>query len=309
MATRLLTIDGGGIRGIYAAHVLQRIESEYKILFHRDFDLIAGTSTGSIIAAALALRIPLSDVLNLYQTVGPKIFRSRLWSFDGLLAPKYSSRPLRRALENVFQDYRLKDTKTRLLIPATDIGNGCVHVFKSAYDPGFIRDPEVKIVDAVIASCSAPVYFAPVRVDSYQLCDGGLWANNPALVAVTEAMTRLGKDRSEILLLSIGTGIGKNYYSLKGAHRLWGFITGWGPKKFISMLLNLQSATANNVTKLLLDPGKTMAINFESDMPLAFDDTSQIDDMVSRADRDFTHASDSIRAWFEMGKREVKAHG
>lgn len=292
---RVLAIDGGGIRGIYACHVLERTQDEFGLLFHRDFDLIAGTSTGSIIAAALAYDIPLSDVSRLYKEQGPLIFSPRSWSLKGALFPRYASDPLRDALHDVFQDATLSEAKTRLIIPATDIGNGGVHVFKSNYDEGFVRDRNVKVVDAVLASCSAPSYFAPARVGPYQLSDGGLWANNPSLVAVTEALSRLSAERSKIRLLSVGTGIGKNYYPVASCGA-WGFVTGWGMLKFISMLMNLQAATASNVVQLLLEKQQIVRINFESDMPLSLDDVRVIDDLISRADKDFTHGATSIRA-------------
>lgn len=292
---RILAIDGGGIRGIYASHVLERIRSEYSIEFHRDFDLIAGTSTGSIIAAALAFDIPIEKVTELYRKHGPLIFNPRRWSFGGKFSSLYESSPLELALREVFQDATLSDAKTRLIIPATDIGNGCVHVFKSAYDENFVRDRMVGVVEAVLASCSAPSFFSPARVGPYQLSDGGLWANNPSLVAVTEALTRLGAERSNIRLLSVGTGVGKNYYPLSDGVRRWGFLTGWGVSKFISMLLNLQAATASNVTQLLLDEHQLVRINFESDEPLSLDDVGIIDDLISKADRDFTHKATAVK--------------
>lgn len=292
---KLLAIDGGGIRGIYASHILERVHTEHGTVFHREFDLIAGTSTGSIIAAALAFDIPISKVTALYREKGASIFRPKRWTLGGTIAPRYSSEPLRAALISVFADATLADAKTRLVIPATDIGNGSVHVFKSAYDEKFVRDRNVKVVDAVLASCSAPSYFAPARVGAYQLSDGGLWANNPSLVAVTEALTRLGTKRAEIRLLSVGTGIGKNYYPLADASKKWGFLNGWGISKFISMLLNLQAATASNVTQLILDKHQSVRVNFESDLPLSLDDIGTIDDLISRADRDFTHNSAAIK--------------
>lgn len=292
---KVLAIDGGGIRGIYASHVLERIHNEYGTEFYRDFSLIAGTSTGSIIAAALAFGIPVAKVTKLYREQGPKIFKPRRWSFGGALFPRYASDPLRTALNSVFQDATLSDAKTRLIIPATDIGNGGVHVFKSAYDKSFVRDRDVKVVDAVLASCSAPSYFMPARVGPYQLSDGGLWANNPSLVAVTEALTRLGAERAQIRLLSIGTGIGKNYYPLVNGTQRWGFLTGWGIPKFISMILNLQAATASNVTQLLLDKHQSVRVNFESDLPLSLDDVGMLDDLISKADKDFSRNSTAIR--------------
>lgn len=95
---KLLAIDGGGIRGIYASHVLERIQREFKTVFHSEFDLIAGTSTGSIIAAAIAFGIPISKVTELYREKGPSIFRPRKCTFGGMFAPRYSSEPLRAAL-------------------------------------------------------------------------------------------------------------------------------------------------------------------------------------------------------------------
>jgi uncharacterized protein len=300
---RILAIDGGGIRGIYAAHILERISTLHGVDFPGDFDIVAGTSTGSILAAALAVGMPPTEVVKLYRLHGKVIFSRRLWSLGGLLAPKYSITPLRKALEDVFGDKLMRDAKTRLIIPTTDVGNGSVHVIKSPFDPEFVRDTEVRIVDAVLASCCAPAYFAPQKVGPYLLCDGGLWANSPTLIAVTEALHRLQKSPSEIFLLSIGTGIGHNFYPINGWNAFWGFLAGWRVKKFISMILNLQSATALNVVRLLLDKDKVLTINFQSDIPLDLDDCDAMDGLVSRADLDFTHSSKSIRQWFESSKR------
>lgn len=301
MTVKVLAIDGGGIRGVYAAHVLERMakvlsEHERKFEFHKEFDLIAGTSTGSIISAALAFDKPIETVKQIYLDQGAKIFKPRYFTFGGMLSPKYSSQTLREQLEEVFGDTRLKEAKTRLLIPSTDIANASVHVFKSSYDPAFVRDGEVRVVDAIVASCSAPLYFKPAMVGEYQLCDGGLWANNPSLVALTEAMTRLGAKREDIRLLSIGTGIGHKYYPIKSGLFSWGFLFGWKPKKFIEMLLNLQSANAANITKLLLGDGQYVSVNYESDNALSLDNPKDMNDFISRADKNFTYVADEIRS-------------
>lgn len=290
--TRILSIDGGGIRGVYASHVLERIQEQYEVEFHRDFDLIAGTSTGAIIAAALAFGVPISTVKKFYLERGPRIFTSRKLSLGGILFPRYSSTPLREALLEVFGDATLSKAKTKLIIPATDIGNGGVHIFKSK---NYTRDHKVKVVDAILASCSAPSYFAPIRVGPYQLSDGGLWANNPSLVAVTEALTKMSVERANIRLLSVGSGIGKNYYRIVSGELRWGFLTGWGVAKFISMILNLQADTARNVTQLLLEKNQTVRVNFESDLPLSLDDVGMMESLISRADKDFTDRSRAIK--------------
>jgi len=95
---KLLAIDGGGIRGIYASHVLERIQREFSTVFDSEFDLIAGTSTGSIIAAAIAFGIPVSKVTELYRETGPSIFKPKKWTFGGTVSSRYSSEPLRTAL-------------------------------------------------------------------------------------------------------------------------------------------------------------------------------------------------------------------
>jgi hypothetical protein len=124
-----------------------------------------GIETLRIKSARLAYDIPLTKVSKLYREQGSLIFSPRRWSLRGALFPRYASDPLRDVLQDVFQDATLSDSKTRLIIPATDIGNGGVHVFKSNYDAGFVRDRNVKVVDAVLASCSAPSYFAPAHLN------------------------------------------------------------------------------------------------------------------------------------------------
>src|SRR3989344_530408 len=139
MALRILAIDGGGIRGYFAAHVLERIQQEHGVHFANPFDVICGTSTGAIIAAALATEYPLKNVKKLYEERGCHIFKRATGSIGGLLRAKYSIARLRSELSEAFGDQTLTQTTTRLLIPATDIGNGQVHVFKSAYSSDFVR--------------------------------------------------------------------------------------------------------------------------------------------------------------------------
>jgi len=286
----ILAIDGGGIRGIYAAHLLDRIQKETGINYTEHFDLIAGTSTGSIIASALAINYPISDVVSLYDEHGDAIFSNRLLGWFGALLPKYSNKALKNQLHSIFTDKTLSDTSTNLMIPATDIGNGSVHVFKSPYDSNFVRDKNVLIADAVLASCSAPSFFKPHTVNEYLLADGGLWANNPSLTCLIEAKKRFNVELDDVKLLSIGSGIGHHFYDQKKNDlRGWGILTGWGGPKLLDTILNLQSESTKNMTELLLKPDQSLRINFEVSGKLALDDTSSILNLKSKADRDFTH--------------------
>jgi hypothetical protein len=309
----ILSIDGGGYRGLFPAHILQRIEEEWKIDWHQQFDMFAGTSTGSIIAAGLASGISASQVTDFYCKHGKKIFTKRWLSRLDLLkifTSKYSSSTLKELLEDVFGTKTLGDISIPLILPAVDIGNGCVHVSKSKYVEGFYRDPGVKLSDAVLASCSAPTYFDPhVVAGKYQLVDGGLWANNPSLVAAIDAHYRLNIPLTDIRVLSIGTGKSKAFYPRSEgwwkdwfirSWQGWGFATRWQRSKFIDLILNLQSDNAHNTLCLLfkespLDSKQVCRLTFESDTCLPLDSTRHKADWIAKADHCFTHNSERIR--------------
>ncbi len=303
---RILAIDGGGIRGIYPAHILQRIEEEFGIKYSEHFDLIVGTSTGSIIAAALATDYPVADIVELYEKRGKQIFSRKLLGWGGLFASRYSSKSLQKELIHAFGEQTLSDTTTKLVIPTTDIGNGCVHVIKSNYDSNFVRDPKRKITDAVLASCSAPTYFAPHISNNYLLADGGLWANNPSLVALTEAITRLGVNKDDISLLSLGTGIGEKFY----AHHVnpwlpwnwsWGFASRWRGTKLIDTIMNLQVKSSENTVGLILGSEQYLRINFSSDKALSLSDINIVQGLKSKADADFIIHSKKIQQFLKRG--------
>jgi patatin-like phospholipase/acyl hydrolase len=305
---RILSIDGGGIRGIYPAHVLRCIEERLQIDLFDTFDMIAGTSTGSIIAAGVATGVPADGIVTMYKEHGARIFRKKrfflpremLKNFQPMFDSVYDAQYLENVLIKVFQDKRLGDIKKPLLLPSTDIGNGCVHVLKSGYSKDFTRDNNVLVKDAVLASCSAPTYFDPHRLNEYLLADGGLWANNPALAAVIDVQKRLGVVQDNIQILSIGTGHSKTMYGTNSS-RKWGLINGWKHKEFISFILSLQSQSALNYLNLMLRPEQIKRIDFESDLPLPLDDISLLDDLISKADHKFTHESKAIRDFLIIG--------
>lgn len=303
---RILSIDGGGIRGVYPAHLLQCTEERLKINLLGNVDMITGTSTGSIIAAGIASKIPVSQISNMYVDHGKKIFKKKKFMLPGrnlrnmvqpMFQSVYGSDYLNKILSEVFKELTLGEIPKPLLLPATDVGNGCVHVFKSAYSKEFTRDNPVLVKDAVLASCSAPTYFDPHNISQYLLADGGLWANNPALAAVIDAQKHLGINVEDIRVLSIGTGSSKTMYGINHA-RKWGLINGWHHKDFIGFILSLQSQSALNYLKLMLQPNQIIRIDFESDLPLPLDDVSIIDNLISRADHSFTHKSEQIRRFF-----------
>ena len=308
----ILSIDGGGLRGIFPAHLLKRMEEEWLIDWTSVFGLIAGTSTGAILAAGLACGKPAARLTEFYAAHGKAVFTPRAMAhFDPLrlLSSRYKSATLRELLEREFGNIRLGEVSVPLIMPAVDIVNGCVHVFKSKYHDGFVRDPNVLLSDAILASCSAPTYFdPPVVAGKYHLTDGGLWANNPALVAAIDAHYRLGVRLEDLRILSIGTGKSEAFYPRstgKWKDRFirswqgWGLLTRWKGSHLLDLVFNLQSETAHNSLCLLLnesplEPEQVLRITFESDRPLPMDSTTKINDWIAKSDLKFTHYAPQI---------------
>ena len=171
-----------------------------------------------------------------------------------------------------------------------------IFVFKSSYLDEFVRDKNTKISDAVLASCSAPTYFDPNKVGNYLLADGGLWANNPALVGLTEAIGKLNVKKDEVKVLSIGTGIGNRYYEIDSAeNRNWGLANGWQGGKLVDTILNLQSISSENMIRLILGESQYLRLNFNSDTKLSMDKCSILDSLKSRADQTFSYEINNIR--------------
>src|SRR3954447_8171632 len=195
---KVLAIDGGGIRGLIPALVLEEIERRTGRLVGELFDLVAGTSTGAIIACALTRpgAMPAARIVELYEQEGPKIFHPSLIktiaSVGGLIDERYDSRGLVTSLRRHLGDARLADATVPLLITTYDLERRQALVLR--------RDDDVSMVDAAHASSAPPTYSEPVRVGARTLIDGGVFAINPAVLAYTEAGGELE------VLASLGTG-------------------------------------------------------------------------------------------------------
>jgi patatin-like phospholipase/acyl hydrolase len=205
---RVLSIDGGGIRGLIPALVLAEIEERSGKRIWELFDLIAGTSTGGILACALCAPDPLpaEQLVGLYEDEGPNIFDRSVWqrirSAEGLLDEKYDAAALDRALERFLSDKRLAETKPDLLIPAYNMGDPGPYFFKSrkAREEG----EDYALSQVARATSAAPTYFEPFQLGGEALVDGGVFATNPAMCAVAEVMRF--QPTADLLLLSLGTG-------------------------------------------------------------------------------------------------------
>lgn len=314
----ILSVDGGGFRGLFAAHLLRRMEQEWQIDWRQRFNLFAGTSTGAILAAGLACGSSAATLADLYEARGAQIFRRRMRSridLPGLFTSRYSHTELQRVLKSIFGNVTLGGVSVPLILPAVDIGNGKVHVLKSKFHNDFVRDPRVRVSDAVLASCSAPTFFDPHVVSDYQLCDGGLWANNPSLAAVVDAHYRLRVPLENIRVLSLGTGTSRVFYPrsvsewrdrLIRSWQGWGLATRWQRSRLLDLILTLQSESTNNTLCLLfgtspLASTQVLRLTFESDRPLPMDFPGKAKDWIAKADYTFTHRASQIADFLATG--------
>jgi uncharacterized protein len=217
---RILSIDGGGIRGVIPAVVLAELERQSGKQIFELFDMLAGTSTGGILSLALAkpgsddrAEWRPKDLIELYQEEGPVIFsRSpwhRIWALGSIFDEKYPSAGLESVLKKYFGDAALSSALVETIVTAYDLEGRDAFFFKSRKAKEAPEDdyPMWKVARATAA---APTYFEPFRLETmrvpeyYALVDGGVFANNPAMCAYAEAC-RFHRD-AELVLVSVGTG-------------------------------------------------------------------------------------------------------
>ena len=203
---RILTIDGGGIKGVFPASFLAALEDRLGEPIAQYFDLIAGTSTGGIIAIGLGLGMTSREILRLYCENAGRIFpRSRGLSVRGVFGAKYAKTALRQVLTEVLGDRRLGESRTRLVIPSLNLATENVHIYKTSHALGLVNDFKIPVVEIALATVAAPSYF-PIHLspEGVPFIDGGVWARNPVGLAVIEAVGTLGWARDEVRVLSLG---------------------------------------------------------------------------------------------------------
>lgn len=304
---RMLCIDGGGIRGVFPIAILQAIEEEFQKPVAELFDVIAGTSTGSIIAASAAMNTSMKEVMESYQKYGKKIFIRK--AKVGLFTSVYSDRYLRRLLRKAFGELRLEDIEKPLLIPAVDITHGKPYVHRSNFGYSEKDELSIKLWDAVLSSCSAPIYFPPNNVNNrYLSIDGGLWANNPSLVCVTEALHHLKTDLKNIRILSVGTGQQKIDFTL-GGDKYWG-VRQWLPfhfpslkvtPKLLDLAMDLSSESVSYHCRLLLGDNY-FRINKELSEEIPFDEVNFMNELKEYGKQVFEDKKGDIRDFISDGK-------
>lgn len=203
---QILALDGGGAKGLFSADILSHLEQDLNVSVTDHFDLIAGTSTGGIIALALGAGLSPSRIVELYRELTTGVFPThRRYSPIRLFRSSYSQRALVEILKSVFEDRTLEDSNKRLLIPSWDLRRNRVHIFKTPHHSRLTRDRTVRMVDVALATTAAPTFLPVARVAGGRLIDGGVWANNPSVMAIAEATSMLGIPLESVHVLNIGT--------------------------------------------------------------------------------------------------------
>jgi Patatin-like phospholipase len=336
---RILSIDGGGIRGLIAARVIARLEelisaeAEEERRLADCFQMFAGTSTGGLLALGLTVpdpadptrpRLSGSDLVDLYLNEGPRIFGDtlhKLLSLGGWIAPKHSEARLERALRERFGDARLGAALRELIVTSYDMSEPGPHFFKR-WRARQSADRDVAMVDVGLATSAAPTYFPSRGLAGRALVDGGLFAANPSVAAMVEALKRRDEEprdlsAGELLLVSLGTGQHETGHPQSRVRR-WGRI-GWiFPRRqdpaLIAAFLDGQSDAADHWAEILLnhEPGRA-ALNpaakgagpryfrFQTTLPVS----TPLDDARSRALEQLNDAADRLLADQDDRLREV----
>lgn len=271
---QVLALDGGGVRGIFAAALLAGLEADTGRPVVEHFDLVVGTSTGGIIALGLGAGLTPREILDFYVEEKARIFANPLgWrKLRHPFVAKYRPKALEAALRRVFGETLLGESGVPLVIPSYDIGENAVHLFKTPHHPRLKRDHRVPMRAVGMATSAAPTYFPTFQLpgDEVRLVDGGVWANNPAMVGVTEAVSMFGQPLETIHVLSIGTTASARARPRRLDNA--GLLRWVRGPNVVEVLLNGQSAGAFAQVQHLVGPEHAHRLN-----PIAPDGLAELD--------------------------------
>lgn len=282
---RILALDGGGLRGTFTAAVLAKWDDMLgkrgasHLASH--FDLIAGTSTGAILAIGLALDMFPAEILEFYRQKGPQIFpkdrKLRHW-----LRSKHDAATLRSLLTEAYGDKTLaQHARCRLVIPTVKAKHGQAEVIVTPHSPDRTAYRDISAVDAALASSAAPSYFdesmwkGPIVLETF--LDGGVWANNPVLPALAETVRYLKVPLDRIDVLSVGTLTSESDFSSalgKGK-------AGWALDS-VDLFMAAQEHGAMIQVDGFLGPARHLRVNQQVPLDIKLDDTEAIAEMAAR---------------------------
>lgn len=300
---RILALDGGGLRGVFTAAVLAKWDDMIKAgggnELVKNFDLVAGTSTGAILAIGLGMGLSPLELVTFYRSEGPKIFPGnralRHW-----LKSRYDSGTLRDCLESRFGARKLKESCCRLVIPSVRAIHGEAEAIVTPHSPDRMAFQGISAVDAALASSAAPTYFDDAVVDDNiavgEYLDGGIWANNPVLPAIAEAVRHLKIPLDRIDVLSVGT-LGNEADFTESLRK---GKAGWAPTS-VDLFFAAQEHAATTLADTFLGLSRHLRVNQQTPTAIKLDDIEAIEDMASRGDNVAKDSFVAVRSRFLDG--------
>lgn len=302
---RILSIDGGGIKGVYPASFLASLEEKVGGRLTDYFDLIAGTSTGAILAIGLGLGLTARELRDLYLTEGINIFPKMGWLRKHKIwfTSKHSHAALRTVLGKYFEARKFGEACVRLVIPALDIDSHQMHLFKTRHAANLEFDQGRDAVEVAMASSAAPIYYPPFHSSwGTTYVDGGMCANNPALLAVVEGIGYLGWDRSEIRVLSVGCT--KSEHAIQPIRLLGMGLLSWGSSLADTAAAG-QASTTLGAARLLI--GKDNLQRYDPPVPkgrFELDNAKEMASLRGLGERDAQRALETLRDTYFSEKIE-----
>lgn len=292
---RVLSIDGGGIRGIIPATLLAEIERRTNKPVSALFDLLAGTSTGGILVLGLAKpkngnespAYCAQELVEFYERLGPKIFSRpiahRLMSGDGLLRSRYADGPIEAVLAEFFGETRLKEAVAPVFVPSYELGRRTPFFFRSMMAA---RNPDYDYPMHIVArsTSAAPTYFPPEAIpitgtnEQYVLIDGGVFANNPAACALVEAKVQFPA-AADFTVVSLGTGAAPEKPLMTNACD-WG-VARWA-RPILDTVLDGVSSTVDYQLAQLLTPQQDGTERYFRIQPAIAEQNQALDNADSR---------------------------
>lgn len=303
---RILSLDGGGLRGAYQASVLARWEHQWQTPIADQVDLIAGTSTGGLVGLAAAAEIPMDQVVRLYEQEASAIFPRRPGSKNVVRRLRaHANKGLHRIVEEIFKDRRMRDLKTKACMTSVDGGTWAPRVFKTPHSDDVVQDGDLRVADVAMATTAAPLYLPAHRIQQVgTYVDGGLWANNPAMVGVLEATTRLRVDQADVNLVSLGTGRGPTGSDPRKATRRssWHWLA---KGRLAQALMDAQSQAVHYSVRIMADFAQIagyLRVNSPLRRPFAMDRPKHVPEMVERGTQSAMEHSVAARKLLEGGQ-------
>jgi patatin-like phospholipase/acyl hydrolase len=265
---RILSIDGGGIRGILPAAILAELEDRHLggRCIGDYFDLITGTSTGGIIALGLSIGKTARSILDLYDKHGQEIFPPVRWDIfklrkrwrflQAVQYHRYEASKLEALLACVFLEKTVGDAQRRLCVPSFD-GFTEVNVFKTPHHFDYKMDWKERMLTVAMATAAAPSYFPIYKNGERFFADGGVWANNPVMIGLVDALVCYKLDRRQVHILSLGTGDTEIRFTENQI--MHGGLFDW--YEIISSAMHLQSQNATGQAGLLIGRDQLLRLN------------------------------------------------